>query len=172
MKNTLIRSLLKLGSGAGLTHGALTEANAEIIVSALLGLLSVLWGIFDRRGKSPAPASAAKPPLLLLLGIFALGSLGILPGCSTPSAVPHESRLYYTLKDTHVLVDNAMRVYAVAVVNGSVSAATETRVDAAHERYRAAFQFAAETARGGLNSLTPEQVQRLADELVLLISQL
>lgn len=46
---SIIRSVLKVGAGFLLAKGLVDSAGAEVLVSALIGLISVGWGIVAAR---------------------------------------------------------------------------------------------------------------------------
>lgn len=51
---TIVRSVLKVGAGYLLSKGIVDESGAEILVSSVVGLAAVLWGIFHRKKDEPA----------------------------------------------------------------------------------------------------------------------
>lgn len=51
---TIIRSVLKVGGGALAAKGLVDDSGAEQLVSAIIVIISVAWGIFHRK----APAAA------------------------------------------------------------------------------------------------------------------
>src|SRR5437899_436396 len=77
---TLLRSILKIGAGAAIAHGLVSETESETVIAALIALIGVVWGLLHR-APSPASANAVKitnAPILLLLATLALA-----PGCAT-----------------------------------------------------------------------------------------
>ncbi len=90
MKQTLIRSVLKIGAGVLVAKGFTDDSTAEVIVAGLTALLSVLWGVFDRAGKVPPVV----PCLALLLPALSLS------GCATKDI----SRLVGQLKNDPAIV--------------------------------------------------------------------
>jgi hypothetical protein len=46
---SIIRSVLKIGAGALLAKGVIEAGAAETIVSSLMGIISVVWGIIAAR---------------------------------------------------------------------------------------------------------------------------
>jgi hypothetical protein len=102
-------------------------------------------------------------------GFFLAISLGIsAAGCKhTPQA-----EAYLTLEHTKTSVLEAMNVYAVAVAADQVNAETQTKIDGAYDTFRTAFQAAVEVARFNYQDASPENVRRLALDLVALIDDL
>ena len=87
---SLVRALL-LSAGAVLVKkGVIDDAGLTSGVDSLIGLGLVLvplvWSHFVHKGPTP-PADAPKPPAsgiaLLMVGLFALGFLGLSTGCGT-----------------------------------------------------------------------------------------
>lgn len=78
MNQTLLRSILKIGGGYFLAKGVADESTMEAIISGLVALIGVIWGVVHRSdGKIANPL----PLLTLGLGLWTLG----LSGCaSTP----------------------------------------------------------------------------------------
>jgi len=46
---TIIRSVLKVGAGALLAKGIIDAGAAEVVVSSLMGIIGVVWGIIAAR---------------------------------------------------------------------------------------------------------------------------
>lgn len=79
---------------------------------------------------------------------------------------------YHTLKDTQILVDNAMKHYADRCVLGLISPADQAKVDGAHAEYRKNFREAVALAQLDYTKLTPDNVEALANALLKLIAGL
>lgn len=69
MNQSLIRAALKIGAGYFIAKGITDDATAETIISGLVAIIAVLWGVWHRGASA---AAAAKVPLLLALGAAAL----------------------------------------------------------------------------------------------------
>ncbi len=102
----------------------------------------------------PAPALA----LFLLLAMF-------IAGCTTSQ----KAVAYKTLNVTALTVDSALKAYADVLVKGKVDQGTQIKVVQAKAQYEMGFKLAVEAAHNDLTTLTPAQVQALADKLLALI---
>jgi len=131
---TLIRSVLKVGSGALIAKGLVDDASAEVAIGAIVTLISVIWGVVSRR-RAAASAEPVKihqvPVLAVAAGLLLLGA-----GCSTTGTA---GRLLATTVQT---VDLAMQGWAQYVVSGQVTPEQETAVRAAYAQYQLAEQAA------------------------------
>ncbi len=79
---------------------------------------------------------------------------------------------YQTLKAVQIATDAALQTYGTAVATNKVSLEKQAKVQAARTQYQEAFRLAVATARNDLAQSPPIDVQRLADQLILLISSL
>ena len=160
MRNTLIRSILKIGAGALVTKGIVDEGTTEIIIAGLTALISVLWGLFDRTGKVPTP------PVTCLAFTFAV--CAFLCGCgSTPQAVAYNS-----LADVRAVVDRAEKLYGREVALGNVSDAKQAEIDDVIRKFHASFLVAVRAARSDYSTPASPDLDRLAESLVKLIETL
>lgn len=181
---TLVRSVLKILCGILVTKGVTDNGTAEILVGALTGLVAVAWGYYHRQeraksvpishrpagpsGKPPSPT----PPILSLLGTVMIGGVLLFtPGCVTDAASrpTPQAVAYFTLADTRALVDAAERAYGRAVAAGRVTPDQERDVDEKIIRFHASYKLAVRAARTNYSTLTPPDVQKLADALVATI---
>jgi hypothetical protein len=69
-------------------------------------------------------------------------------------------------------VDAAEKTYGNLYALGYVSKANEAKIDAKIIEFHRAFLAAVRVARGSYSSVTPGDVQKLADSLVIAINQL
>lgn len=87
---TLLRSVLKIGAGYFISKGFFTDSQSMEIISAIVGLVAVLWGVFHRNANPPSSnattgSGGSRPniPLMLLLSTLILT---LVDGCkSTPN---------------------------------------------------------------------------------------
>lgn len=93
----------------------------------------------------------------------------LIAGCTTtqPQAVA-----YVTLSDTWTTVKGAMRVYAVSCKAGKIDATTQGTIDMAYADFYISFNVALKLAQFDYGAPTPEAQNRLATELVALITQI
>ena len=110
-----------------------------------------------------------KLSLLLVAALLAACTPAVVTGCKSTPAV---SVAYQTLADTQIVVDRAMRVYGDLCARGKVTVQDQYTVDTAHEHYRVSFRIAVAAASANYQSLTPDDVQTLANQVLKLIAQL
>lgn len=89
----------------------------------------------------------------------------ILTGCSTTA----QRVEFNTLGAVAQTVDSALKAYADALVAGRVPYSSQQVVADAKQKYAAAFTAAVAAARGDQTSITPANVQQLADSLAVII---
>ena len=108
---------------------------------------------------------------LLLILLLAL-SAPVFTGCVGPNGEKPtpQAIAYFTLFDTWQAADGAMKVYAERCKQGKVSAKDQEEIDAAHEKFRLSFKTALRLAKHDWSASAPENVQKLSDELLSLIS--
>lgn len=106
---------------------------------------------------------------LLLIGALCI-STPAFTACKTPSSVAAIS--YRTLASTQIVVDRAMKTYGRLCAQGKVSVSRQAQIDQAHAQYRIAFRIAVVSASTDYSNLVPDSVQVLANDLIILISQL
>ncbi len=111
------------------------------------------------------PQDTVKALALTLLLLFCVPVALVETGCTTSQ----KAVAYKTLNVTALTVDAALKAYADALVKEKVDQATQIKVYYAKARYEMAFKLAIEAARGDVTKLTPDDVQRIADELLTLI---
>lgn len=107
--------------------------------------------------------------LSLWIGLAAVGFIGFsgCQGCSTSQ----QAVAYKTLNIVATSVDAGMKAFADAVVAGKVPQATQDKVRDLHGRYGKALQAAIVAARFDTSHVAPEDLQKLASELLGLITE-
>lgn len=102
--------------------------------------------------------------------IVALAAVAMLlgVGCGTTPET-RQATSYRTLKSVQIAVDAAMKVYGTAVVTGKISVEKQAEIDAKHATFRNMFRVSAQAARNDLAAIPPADLQKLANELQLLI---
>ena len=93
------------------------------------------------------------------------GSTGC--GCTTSQ----QAAAYKTLNIVATSVDAGMKAFADAVVANKVGAATQEKVRTAHGRYQKALGAAVVAAHFDTSAPAPEDVKKLASELLALITE-
>lgn len=113
-------------------------------------------------------------PIKSLLLALALTCAVVAPVTFTGCAVTRttEAVVFDSFKTTYNASYSAYTSWLELVVKGKVSKADEARVDKAWNDFRDAFSIAFQTASQNWSAATPEQVQRLADNLITLIRKL
>jgi len=109
------------------------------------------------------------PALLLALTLCLFDIALFMPACVQPTAP--RALAFLSLKDTWNVVDRAMNVYGEAVVRGRVSAKDQLTIDRTHAIFVAAWREAVKNT-GADTTLTPDNVQRWSNELLLLLTNL
>ena len=61
LAQTLIRSILKIGSGILVARGLMRQDQVETIIAGLLSLVGVIWGVMHRTPKN-TPKGETKTP--------------------------------------------------------------------------------------------------------------
>ncbi len=107
--------------------------------------------------------------LMLWLTVAGVGFIGFsgCGGCTTSQ----KAVAYKTLNIVATSVDAGMKAFADAVVAGKVPQATQDKVKDLHGRYGKALQVAIVTARFDTSHVAPEDLQKLASELLGLITE-
>lgn len=108
--------------------------------------------------------------VLLLSLALCWAPLAFVAGCSGGCTTSQKAVAYKTLAAVQATVDSGFKAYAEVLVAGKVDQATQIKVTDAKAKYEVAFKAAVETARGNLESPTPEQVQTLADNLTTILN--
>lgn len=126
---SLIRAVLKIGSGYLIAKG-LTDANqSEAIISGLIASIAVAWGALHRA--TPTTLKCLALPALILA--LACGS-----GCSTPAPTAA-----YRAQGAAVLsADAAMTAWGDYVASHPVPIAQEQTVRDAYRKYQSAMTAA------------------------------
>jgi len=167
---TLVRSVLKIGAGYFLAKGLIDQQGSEELISALVGLISVLWGVCHR-----APAAATKPGatigLVLLLGL----SGATLSGCATAQQTAYKSE-----GAAIITVDAAMSAWGDYVRAGKADAITQAKVKQAYDLYFKAMQvnrdatlaYVANKTDAGPAQASLIAVSASAGDLIALVQQI
>ena len=108
-----------------------------------------------------------------LVALFAVFIVIGVNGCISlrPTPTP-QAATFYTFSATKDFVDAAEKTYGNLYALGYVSKANEAKIDAKIIEFHRAFLAAVRVARGSYSSVTPGDVQKLADSLVIAINQL
>ena len=113
--------------------------------------------------------------IISILGVAALMLAAFtFTGCSTTgtTAATHEAIVYYSFADTWTVTKSAYAGYCELAVQGKVSQGDQTDIDAAWEKYRAAFKLSLSTASRDWSAVTPTDVLKLKDDLLTLIKSI
>lgn len=106
-----------------------------------------------------------------LLAFALICGFSVFTGCQTTQPTA-EAVKYNTLRATWTVALSAHDVYSEMVVLGKVKPADQADVNRAWDDFRAAFKVAALLAERDLSSATPDNVERLKDDLIILIRSL
>jgi hypothetical protein len=111
--------------------------------------------------------------LKIIVALCVLALASFTPGCVTNGAKPTaEAIKFNTLRSTWTIALATHDVYAEMVVLNKVKPADQADIDKAFEDFKSAFKVAALLAESNLAAPTPENLQKLADDLVTLIRSL
>ena len=110
-----------------------------------------------------------RPNLLILLFLLLLSPV-VFTGCQAPT-VSARTQAARSLETVAVAVNGAMNTYGVLYRAGQVDAATRARVTRQYELYQVSAN-AALTLLGTMQAPAPEEVQRLANDVIALIATL
>jgi hypothetical protein len=130
---SLIRTVLKVGSGLLLAHGLTDTAtvfNSPDVIAAITLIVTVIWSHYAH-GANPPPPPPVTPILLLS---FMLASGLVATGCKSGPAVT-----YRAASTSGVAVGTALKAYDVFAAAGKTTPAQNAAVKAAYEKYQAAF---------------------------------
>lgn len=108
--------------------------------------------------------------VLILSALLCWAPIVFIAGCSGGCTTSQKAVAYKTLAAVQQTVDSALKAYSEVLVAGKVDQATQIKVADAKAKYEVAFKAAVEAARGDLNTLTPENVKALADQLSTALS--
>lgn len=108
--------------------------------------------------------------VLILSALLCWAPIVFIAGCNGGCTTSQKAVAYKTLAAVQQTVDSALKAYSEVLVAGKVDQATQIKVADAKAKYEVAFKAAVETARGNLESPTPEQVQSLADNLTTILN--
>jgi hypothetical protein len=141
---TLLRSLLKLGSGYLLAKGVADESTVNVIAAGLFAVVGVIWGVTHRRSTAPQSVPVKVGPLLVLLA-----AAGLLAGCQgTPARIA-----FNTVKVPAVTLDAVMTAYGDYYRQFGVATADQVKVRAAYEKAKAAELLAIDAAQAAVATL-------------------
>ena len=76
---SIIRSILKIGAGSLIAKGIMDDSTATIIISGILALIGVVWGVFHRSTAQSVPINQGP---LMLLGLVTASVLALGSGCA------------------------------------------------------------------------------------------
>lgn len=107
---------------------------------------------------------------ILIASILLAVTPVMFTGCATTRT--HEAVVYDSFKSTYNAAYSAYTAWLTIVVKGQASKEKELKVDAAWNEFRASFSLAFQGAALDWNAASPEQVQLLADKLIILIHSL
>ena len=105
------------------------------------------------------------------IAISGAASCALVASCTTSPTAP-EARTFNALADAWSAVDHSMSAYAQLCAAGLVDAATQARVDAAHEKFRLSFLASVRLARHNWTAATPAETDALARDVLRLIQEL
>jgi hypothetical protein len=101
--------------------------------------------------------------------------LAAVPSCSIiapKSDVTLEATQYMSFREVWEVTHTAYQVYADRKALGKVSAKDAADVDLAWNAFRKGYIIALESASNNVSMWTPENVRRLADDVLVLIAAL
>lgn len=90
---TLVRSLMKIGSGVLAAKGYGDDSNWEVVTAGVLAIVSIVWGAMHRTGKTAAD-TAKVAPLIMLLVLPAFGVMGCQTTLQSGGAYNGDYALY------------------------------------------------------------------------------
>ena len=111
---------------------------------------------------------------LAIVGLFG-ATLLFTPGCAVftgKSPVTYEATRYQSFRDVWTVTRKAYEAHLLQVARGKVSIEDQQDINAAWNAYRSAYLIALDAARNNEQAFTPENVRKLADDLLTLISAL
>lgn len=133
---SLVRTILKIGSGLLIAHGMTDTAsalNAPDVIGALTLLVSLIWSHYSHGAATPPPPPTRPPPMGVLY-ILALAGALCVTGCASAPRVT-----YQATSTSAVTVETALKAYDVFAAAGKTTPAQNAAVKAAYEKYQAAF---------------------------------
>lgn len=144
-------------------------ATSNPVLGAVLGSAGVgVRELFDQvKGRMSEPVKTL--PLILLC--VALPCVAITPGCGIFKTKPTaEAVVYYTFKDSWTFSKTAYDSWSERVVLGKVTQEQSDKVDAAWNKFRAAFKASMALARNDWAATTPASLLSIQKDLLALIS--
>lgn len=106
--------------------------------------------------------------LTLLFACCVLASTPVFTGCGTTQTT--EAKRFNSFRDVYAVTRAAYDGFCVRVVQGKVTRPDEARADRAWNQYRASFKLAFKSASLDWQSAAPADVQKLGEELVVLLN--
>ncbi len=125
----------------------------------------------EGRGLNSKPDGLPPFPLWILAALLA-GALLLTPGCALTnpkSPVTFEATRYLSFKDTWTVALTLYDSHMDRRAAGKVSAKDAADIDAAWNTFRAAYDVALDAAKGDKTSFTPDNVKKLANDVLVLI---
>jgi len=109
---------------------------------------------------------------IALLAVALLVTPAVITGCQTTTTTTAEAAKYYTLRDTWNTSLAIYRSYAELAVQGKVSLRDQQDIDRAWNAFRVGIKLALSAAQNDWSAVTPEGVDALRNNLIILIRSL
>ena len=106
----------------------------------------------------------------IILAVCLLFSPAITGCVTTPKT--HEAIVFNSFQSTWAIAHSTYQAYCELVVQGKVSAADQRDIDAAWNKFRSVFSFALRSASNNWSAASPSEVERIKDDLLILIRSL
>lgn len=137
---SLLRSILKIGGGYLIAKGLVDDNQLETVISSLLTLGAVVWGMLHRSGGDPTSSSNGRTGLFLVLGLCGLLAL---PGCT----MSPQKTIYNSHVTVQATVERVMQGWGDYVAKYHPPVEQEQAVADALEQYKAAEIVAIDASR-------------------------
>lgn len=133
---------------------------------------SILFGTNTPSKTQPKEHGIAEKLLTLIL--IAVLSVGVfsMSGCATTGEQTREAVVFNSFASTWAVAHEAYKGYAELAVQGKVSTADQNEIDAAWNKFRAAFKFSFAAASRDWNASSPDELNKLRDDLIIIIRAL
>lgn len=92
-------------------------------------------------------------------------------GCATTPKT-QEAIVFNSFQSTWAVAYSTYQAYCELAVQGKVSAEDQRDIDAAWNRFRNVFSFALRSSSNNWNATSPDEVERIKDDLIILIRSL
>jgi len=149
-----------------------TGATASPALGAILGSAGVGVRELLDQVKGRLKDGAVVPLLLLTFALPAATlTLGVT-GCAWLKNTPAETVAYFSFKDSWSLSKTAYDKWSERVVSGKVTQEKSDAVDAAWNKYRAAFRSSIALAQQDWSAISPATLISIQNELLTLITNL